>query len=113
MALNDARFGDAHDELPARCWLAPPVLAPGQWLRFPQSQYEGLVSDLMARGVPVPGHPASCGTPGCGHAQVRHRHRTRTKACQVSGCTCLNFVHLDQDQFAWAVPQRAGRAYTD
>ena len=106
--MSAARFGDAHHQLPGRCWLAAPVLSPRYWTRFPQSQYEGLVGDLMGRGTPVHGHPASCATPDCDHAQIWHRHRTRTKPCQAPGCECLGFIQVPQDGFAWAVAPKAG-----
>jgi hypothetical protein len=103
------RFGDAYHELPARCWLASPARAPEHWTRFPVSQYEGLVSDLLGMCVPVPGHPAACTTKNCGHAQVWHAHKTRDHACRAEGCRCTKLERADQSGVPWAVPVRAAR----
>jgi hypothetical protein len=82
------RFGPAQSKLPVRCWLSPPELSPRRWDRFPVTHYEGLIGDLMGMGVPVPGHPAACTRDGCGHAIVRHQHRTRFHQCLMEGCEC-------------------------
>ena len=103
------RFGDAYHELPARCWLAAPARAPEYWTRFPLSQYEGLVGDLLGMGVPVPGHPAACTQDGCWHAKVRHQARTRLHACQTPGCQCTAMTEQDQSDVPWALPAAAAR----
>lgn len=100
------RFGDAYHQLPVRCWLAAPVRAPEYWTRFPVSQYEGLVGDLLGGGVPAPGHPAACAREACGHAQVWHQMKTRLHKCLVHGCECTGVVRPDVEGLPWAVPAR-------
>lgn len=89
-----ARFGDAYHELPRTCWLPEPQLVqePRYGTRTGTS-YDQMVRDLLGRGVPVPDHPSACAW--CGHAQVRHKAKTRYHPCQVLGCDCARLVRQD------------------
>lgn len=88
-----------HERLPRQCMTGPPRRPGPAWGRRPMSYYEGLVGDILGRGIRVPWHPAACQAmmPDglvCGHALVWHQHRTRLHPCRTQGCECLDFVRM-------------------
>lgn len=96
MDMKLARFGEAQDELPARCLIGWPVLVTVPFGHTPLQHYEGIILDLLGRGIRVPDHPSACQAQAdgrmCGHARVWHKERTRQHPCEIAGCGCLDFV---------------------
>lgn len=89
----------AHDRLArrgaralARSGALPGTLAPVLGVQ-PMTEGEGVQVDALARGGQDLRHPSACATPGCWHAQVRHRHG-RYRPCEF--CSCQNFTRQDR-----------------
>jgi hypothetical protein len=60
------------------------------------TEREGRELDILARGLPVPGHPGACASAAaCWHGYLWHdRHGARR--CQRPGCPCPGLVRNDQ-----------------
>lgn len=91
-ARQELYWGDRFSELPRCCVLGFPEVVRVPYGHRPMGGYEALVTGLLGRGLACPGGPGACAAPGCGHAQVWHRKRTRTKPCEIEGCECTAFT---------------------
>lgn len=63
--------------------------------QHPMTPFEGILTDRVARGESVPGHPSTCTSAPltCWHGKIWHKGRSgRLGLCQVDGCQCLMFV---------------------
>jgi hypothetical protein len=103
-----ARFGAAGIQmLPRSCRIGWPELVINPYRRQPMGYYDGIITDLLGRGIRVPDHPGACQARVagsiCGHGTVWHKQRTRQHPCEIAGCQCLDYVRM------WPVPEVMAR----